>query len=167
MEEITNDVVRLLHRIPNRVELDDDIAFYQLTALVLERREEEIRSLQQQSDPNVPFDPLLHKLRELSSLRREIEEQIRLLVTYSRHFVRPRPYPLAALAEATGLSVSGVRLMSNSDREKEEIVRNIGKPDASGQFVPARHSDAFDLPPGEYKEIIEEFAPNVVEPPLS
>ena len=34
---------------------------------------------------------------------------MRLLIAYARHFTHPRPYKLIDLANATGMSISGVR----------------------------------------------------------
>ncbi|MDG4756197.1 MULTISPECIES: hypothetical protein [Micromonospora] len=54
-------------------------------------------------------DPLLAALASARRARERAEAQIRHLVAYGREFVQPRPYTLADLAEASGMSVSGVR----------------------------------------------------------
>ena len=41
--------------------------------------------------------------------RDEADRDIRLLLAFAREVVTPRPYRLADLAEATGMSISGVR----------------------------------------------------------
>jgi hypothetical protein len=54
-------------------------------------------------------DPLLTTLALLRRQRLEAEMTIRLLVAYGREFVRPRPYRLLDLADAAGMSISGIR----------------------------------------------------------
>ncbi|MFJ2087553.1 hypothetical protein ACIOBK_33850 [Micromonospora chokoriensis] len=54
-------------------------------------------------------DPLLSALAAARRDRERAEAQIRHLVAYGREFVRPRPYTLGDLAEAAGMSISGVR----------------------------------------------------------
>ncbi|MEU1813247.1 hypothetical protein [Micromonospora aurantiaca (nom. illeg.)] len=54
-------------------------------------------------------DPLLAALAAARRAKERAETQIRHLVAYGREFVQPRPYTLADLAEAAGMSVSGVR----------------------------------------------------------
>ena len=41
--------------------------------------------------------------------RDQADREIRLLLAFAREHSRPRPYRLAELAEATGMSISGVR----------------------------------------------------------
>lgn len=54
-------------------------------------------------------DPLLAALEEARARREAAENDTRNLLAYARELVTPRPYTLKALAEATGLSFSGVR----------------------------------------------------------
>ena len=54
-------------------------------------------------------DPLLSAIRVARYRKQQAEQDLRLLIAYGREFVRPRPYRLADLAEAAGMSVSGVR----------------------------------------------------------
>jgi hypothetical protein len=58
-----------------------------------------------QFDPNTLLDDLAAARRE----RDHADRLIRLLVAYARTQVRPRPYRLADLATAAGMSISGVR----------------------------------------------------------
>lgn len=60
-------------------------------------------------------DSLLTTLSSLRRQRLEAEMTNRLLVAYGREFVRPRPYRLVDLAEAAGMSISGIRTVYGDD----------------------------------------------------
>jgi hypothetical protein len=54
-------------------------------------------------------DPLLGAIASARLVKEQAEAGIRWLLAYGREFVEPRPYTLADLAEAAGMSISGVR----------------------------------------------------------
>ena len=54
-------------------------------------------------------DPLLAALADAAQRKQRADRQIRLLLAYAREHVQPRPYRLADLAKAAGMSISGVR----------------------------------------------------------
>lgn len=54
-------------------------------------------------------DPLLIALTQAKQQRDEADAHIRRLIAYGREFVAPRPYTLDDLAEAAGMSISGIR----------------------------------------------------------
>jgi len=54
-------------------------------------------------------DPLLAALADAKQRKQRADHDIRLLLAYAREHVQPRPYRLADLAEAAGISISGVR----------------------------------------------------------
>jgi hypothetical protein len=54
-------------------------------------------------------DPLLSALADAAQRKGRADRQIRLLLAYAREHVQPRPYRLADLADAAGMSISGVR----------------------------------------------------------
>lgn len=54
-------------------------------------------------------DPLIAQLSMLRHQRDQLDQNMRLLVTYMREKVTPRPYTLQQIATATGMSISGVR----------------------------------------------------------
>jgi hypothetical protein len=56
-----------------------------------------------------PEDPLLAALADAAQRRQRADQQIRLLLAYAREHVQPRPYRLADLAAAAGMSISGIR----------------------------------------------------------
>lgn len=54
-------------------------------------------------------DPLLMALKDSQQRKAKADRDIRVLLAYARELITPRPYRLADLAKATGMSVSGVR----------------------------------------------------------
>jgi hypothetical protein len=54
-------------------------------------------------------DPLLAALIDARERKQRANRDIRLLLAYAREHVQPRPYRLADLAHAAGMSISGVR----------------------------------------------------------
>jgi hypothetical protein len=75
-------------------------------------------------------DPLLNGIRQARRRKLQAEEDLRTLVAYAREFVRPRPYRLIDLAEAAGMSVSGVRTVyAPSDVERvAALLRHVTPP---------------------------------------
>ena len=57
----------------------------------------------------------LSALREARQRKQQADHELRLLIAYAREVVRPRPYRLADLAQAAGMSISGVRVAYNHD----------------------------------------------------
>jgi hypothetical protein len=53
-------------------------------------------------------DPLLAALADAAQRKQRADRDIRLLLAYAREQVQPRPYRLADLADAAGMSISGV-----------------------------------------------------------
>jgi hypothetical protein len=54
-------------------------------------------------------DPLLAALADAAQRKHRADHDLRLLLAYAREHVQPRPYRLADLAEAAGMSISGIR----------------------------------------------------------
>ena len=70
-------------------------------------------------------DALLIALAETRRRRDQADEYIRTLLAYARELTEPRPYRLADLAEAAGMSISGVRTAYSA----LDIDRAVGMPD--------------------------------------
>lgn len=77
-------------------------------------------------------DPLLTTLAGLRRQRHGLDAAIRRLLAYGREFTRPRPYRLADLADAAGMSISGVRTAYDVD-EIEQVARATGLTLSPGQ----------------------------------
>ena len=74
-------------------------------------------------------DPLLSALADAAQRKQRADHDIRLLLAYAREHTQPRPYRLADLAEAAGMSISGVRT-AYSRADADQAARAIG---ADGQ----------------------------------
>lgn len=83
-------------------------------------------------------DPLLTTLAGLRRQRHDLDSAMRRLLAYGREFTRPRPYRLADLADAAGMSISGVRTAYDA----EEIAQVA---DATG-LEPSASQLAIDRP---------------------
>ena len=70
----------------------------------------------------VGADALLVALARARRRHRLAQEELRRLLAYGREFARPRAYRLVDLAEAAGMSVSGVRTAYTS---AEAVARRI------------------------------------------
>jgi hypothetical protein len=68
------------------------------------------------------FDPLLGELAACRDRMLELERVSQLLIAYAREYVRPQPYKLKDLAQAAGMSISGVRIAYDEDE-----VRRVGE----------------------------------------
>jgi hypothetical protein len=70
-------------------------------------------------------DPLLAALADAARRRQRADHDMRLLLAYAREHTQPRPYRLADLAEAAGMSVSGART-AYTKADTEEAARLTG-----------------------------------------
>jgi hypothetical protein len=67
------------------------------------RRDRLVTSADSQSDP------LLAALAEARQRRDQADRDMRVLLAFAREITAPRPYRLADLAQAAGMSISGIR----------------------------------------------------------
>lgn len=70
-------------------------------------------------------DPLLTTLAGLRRQRHDLDAAMRRLLAYGREFTRPRPYRLADLADASGMSISGVRTAYDA-HEIQQVAQATG-----------------------------------------
>jgi hypothetical protein len=110
--DICADIAAMLHPVP-RIAGDDD-GDWGAAGPVLEEQEEEAGQLRLSWEEG-GADPLLSALARLRAQRLRLEADTRLLIAYARRFTHPRPYKLVDLAEATGMSISGVRIAFDDD----------------------------------------------------
>ena len=54
-------------------------------------------------------DPLLAALADAAQRKQRADHDLRLLLAYACEHTQPRPYRLADLAQAAGMSLSGIR----------------------------------------------------------
>ncbi len=60
-------------------------------------------------NPAPAADVLLTALADARQRKQQAAQDMRLLLAYAREFAFPRPYRLADLAKAAGMSISGIR----------------------------------------------------------
>ena len=70
---------------------------------------------------------------------------MRLLIAYGRRFVYPRPYKLIDLAEAAGMSISGVRTAYDTD-EIDQAAGILGRSPAAETAAEPGASDGQRAP---------------------
>ncbi len=73
------------------------------------------------------IDPLLSTLTSLRNSRLQLEADMRLLIAYGRCFTHPRPYKLIDLANAAGMSISGIRTAYDTD-EIDQATKILERP---------------------------------------
>ncbi|MFI6294839.1 hypothetical protein ACIBEJ_24835 [Nonomuraea sp. NPDC050790] len=149
MDSTISDIVRILHQMPDG---ERGFTYYEQFAQITTNRileEQGLHDAQEApKDDKTSFDAVIYKLDQLSRQKALIDDQIRHLITYARNFVRPRPYQLAVLAQASRISISGVRLISNDPARMYNIARSIQRPDISGTVVPPDEGIADTGTPG-------------------
>ncbi|MET9448947.1 hypothetical protein [Streptomyces cinerochromogenes] len=80
-------------------------------------------------------DPLLVALGNARARKGAAETEIRQLLAYAREFHGDRPYKLEPLAEASGMSVSGIRT-AYKDGEIDTVALRVGRKPDSRRFRP-------------------------------
>jgi AraC-like DNA-binding protein len=133
------DIAALLHPMPAHT--DDDDEFYgDMAEGVLRERDELAENLRLAWDHGEE-DPLLSMLEQLRAQRLRLEAEMRLLIAYGRCFTHPRPYKLIDLANAAGMSISGVRTAYDAEEidQAAEILhrRPAATADAAASEGPA------------------------------
>jgi hypothetical protein len=84
-------------------------------------------------DPAAGDDCLLTAIRTAACRKEQAEQDLRLLIAYAREFVRPRPYRLTDLAQAAGMSVSGVRT-AYDQRDIERVAELLAETAEPGSW---------------------------------
>ncbi|WP_351234798.1 hypothetical protein [Streptomyces sp. NPDC002133] len=107
----------------------DDVSpgeFYPDACEQVEReRAEHAADLQAQAD-GLDEDPVILAIGNARTRREAAEREIRLLLAYAREFHADRPYKLEQLAQAAGMTPSGVRT-AFKDGEVGAVAKQIGR----------------------------------------
>lgn len=93
-------------------------------------RTEEAENLEAASD-GLDTDPLLLALEDARARKAAADAEIRLLLAYGREFHGTRPYRLESLAQASGLTISGIRTAygtSEIEQVEHAVHRNANRP---------------------------------------
>ncbi|WP_370424306.1 hypothetical protein AB8O64_36745 (plasmid) [Streptomyces sp. QH1-20] len=106
---VYEEIAAILHPAPEPDDIPEEIRS-DVWADITEAREQTAFNLEAAWDAHgEDAEPLLSALAGARRRREEAEADIRRLIAYGREFTRPRPYKLADLAAAAGMSISGVR----------------------------------------------------------
>jgi hypothetical protein len=127
--DICADIAVALNPMPAPADPEQDDDWGAPAARVADEREEEARQLRVAWEEG-GIDPLLSTLAGLRAQRLRLEAEMRLLIAYARRFTHPRPYKLIDLAEAAGMSISGVRIAYDDD-ELGQLSELLGRPPAA------------------------------------
>ena len=117
LHDMCADISALLNPIPAPVEggdESDDESNAHAVEEAWQEREEMAEGLRM-SWAEEDVDPLLSTLTYLRNRRLQLEADMRLLIAYGRCFTHPRPYKLIDLANAAGMSISGIRTAYDTD----------------------------------------------------
>ena len=132
LHDMCVDIAALLNPMPAPVdggdESDEESYSHAAEAAWQERQEtaEDLRTGWSEGD----IDPLLSTLASLRNRRLQLEADMRLLIAYGRCFTHPRPYKLIDLANAAGMSISGIRTAYDTD-EIDQAAEILERPPAA------------------------------------
>jgi len=127
------DIAALLNPFPSPSDHAPEDSSEVPTEQILEEREDLAESLRN-SWSYGDVDPLLSTLSDLRRQRLRLEAEMRLLIAYGRRFTHPRPYKLIDLANAAGMSISGVRTAYETE-EVDQVAETIGRSPVGEQTV--------------------------------
>jgi hypothetical protein len=127
--DICADIAAVLNPMPAPADQEQDDDWGAPAARVWEEREEEAGQLRLAWEEG-GIDPLLSTLASLQTQRLRLEADMRLLIAYARRFTHPRPYKLIDLADAAGMSISGVRI-AYDDQELGQLAELLGRSPAA------------------------------------
>ncbi|MET8977386.1 hypothetical protein ABZX85_17370 [Streptomyces sp. NPDC004539] len=123
---VFSDIAAICHPMPAPGELPDDV-YSDICDSIHAEREEMVRNLEAAADADYEEnEPLLSAIGIARSRKERAEAEIRRLIAYGREFTRPRPYKLADLATASGMSPSGIRTAYGHD-EVADVERTLGR----------------------------------------
>ncbi len=124
--DLCDHVAALLHPLPRPPRRRDD-AYEEARHQVEQEREETAEQLRTAWE-EAGADPVLSTLAGLRRQQVETEATIRALLAYAREYAHPRPYTLVDLADAAGMSFSGVRTAYHDDEVAEVAARTGVRP---------------------------------------
>ena len=132
LNDMCVDIAALLNPMPAPVDggdESDDESYSHAAEAAWQEREETAEGLRM-SWAEEDIDPLLSTLASLRNRRLQLEADMRLLIAYGRCFTHPRPYKLIDLANAAGMSISGIRTAYDTD-EIDQAAEILKRPPAA------------------------------------
>ncbi|MET8538644.1 hypothetical protein ABZV67_45070 [Streptomyces sp. NPDC005065] len=123
---VFSDIAAICHPMPAPGEVPADV-YSDVCDSIHAQREEIIGTLEAAADADYQEnEPLLSAIGMARVRKEQAEGEIRRLIAYGREFTRPRPYKLADLAAASGMSVSGIRTAYGHD-EVANVEKSLGR----------------------------------------
>jgi hypothetical protein len=115
--DVFQDLAALAHPMPDRIEYDPgfDDARHDIACRNAADAQRTYAEQLREAWDITEQDPFLAELAYVRQVTVAAEKRLRLLLAYGREFVSPRPYRLEDLAQAAGMSVSGVRTAYDTD----------------------------------------------------
>src|SRR5690606_19933856 len=105
---VFEEIAAILHPMPEPGAVEPEEAYSTVCEEIDEERKETAEALKRAWDA-ADAEPLLSAIACARARKEAAEEEIRRLIAYGREFTLPRPYTLAHLADAAGMSISGIR----------------------------------------------------------
>lgn len=134
--DLIEDIAAIHIPLPTPGSVTPEDCFPDALEQALRDRQEYAGSLEAMCD-DLEEDPLLVALGNARARKEAAETEIRELLAYAREFLGARPYKLEPLAEASGMSVSGIRT-AYKDGEIDAVTLQVGrKPDSRRTRPPA------------------------------
>jgi hypothetical protein len=140
VHDMCADIAALLNPMPAPIDdgEPEDESFAYAAEDAWREREEMAEGLRM-SWAEEDVDPLLSTLASLRNRRLQLEADMRLLIAYGRCFTHPRPYKLIDLANAAGMSISGIRTAYDGD-EIDQATQILERPPSTApQSASDRH----------------------------
>lgn len=123
---VFDEVAAIVHPMPKPGEVPEDV-FNDVCQEIDEARKKMSFNLEMSWDADPEEnEPLLSAIGAALYRKAQAEAELRRLVAYGREFTRPRPYKLADLATASGMSVSGVRT-AYGHNDVDVVAQAIGR----------------------------------------
>lgn len=127
--DVIGDIAAIRHPLPRPQDVTPPELFPDALEQAERARAQEAVGLGAATD-GLEADPLLVALSDARARRRAAEAEIRRLLAYGRAFHGSRPYKLEDLAEASGMTPSGVRT-AFGEAEVDFVTEQVGRsPDA-------------------------------------
>lgn len=124
--DLVTDLAAIRNPMPTPATVTPADLYPDACAATERHRTDDAHHLEAASD-GLDTDPLLLALQEARARKAAADAEIRRLLAYGREFHGTRPYRLESLAEASGMTPSGVRTAYNEEELRQvthEIHRN-------------------------------------------
>ncbi|MER7001135.1 hypothetical protein [Streptomyces sp. NPDC000410] len=121
--DLVNDIAAIRFPLPPPGSVTPADLYFEACEQAERLRAEEAESLEAASE-GLDADPLLLALQDARARKAAADAEIRRLLAYGREFHGARPYRLESLAEASGMTISGIRTAYGND-EITEVAREV------------------------------------------